>query len=211
MHIQFQLAQQCIQISTRINSSNVHTYIFVCSTLRVILQGFVDPIMQHGVRIEAVFASLQQGEHMVESTSSFLHTIQSPRQRTIILWTELFPKKRREKIQGEILQSIFEYRIQWCFHIPTRTTVFPHAIQQLQVILHTELILPQEILQLQGSSRAGSLQQLFPVSPSILHSRIRLLAPLQHSKAIQHKQASSISTRQKQHSTWQAASTQSLQ
>ena len=26
----------------------------------------------------------------------------------------------------------------------TRTTVFPHAIQQLQVILHTELILPQE-------------------------------------------------------------------
>ena len=36
----------------------------------------------------------------------------------------------------------------------TRTTVFPHAIQQLQVILHTELILLQEILQLQGSSRA---------------------------------------------------------
>ena len=28
---------------------------------------------------------------------------------TIILWPELFPKKRREKIQGEILQSIFEY------------------------------------------------------------------------------------------------------
>ena len=46
MHIQFQLAQQCIQISTRINSSSVHTYIFVCFTLRVILQGFVDPIMQ---------------------------------------------------------------------------------------------------------------------------------------------------------------------
>ena len=73
---------------------------------------------------------------------------------TIILWAELFPKKRREKIQGEILQSIFEYRIQWCFHISTRTTVFPHTIQQLQVILHTELILPQEILQLQGSSCA---------------------------------------------------------
>ena len=48
--------------STRINSSSVHTYIFVCfirNSLRVILQGFVDPIMQHGVRIEAVFASLQ--------------------------------------------------------------------------------------------------------------------------------------------------------
>ena len=30
------------------------------------------------------------------------------------------------------------------FHIPTRTIVFPHEIQQLQVILHTELILLQE-------------------------------------------------------------------
>ena len=38
--------------------------------------------------------------------SSFLHPAYI---RTIILWTELFPKKRREKIQGEILQSIFEY------------------------------------------------------------------------------------------------------
>ena len=38
--------------------------------------------------------------------------------------------------------------------IPTRTTVFPHANQQLKVILHTELILPQQILQLQGSSHA---------------------------------------------------------
>ena len=78
MHNHFQLAQQCIQISTRINSSNVHTYIFVCFTLRVILQGFVDPIMQHGVRIEAVFVSLQQGEHMVESTavSCILHTFE---------------------------------------------------------------------------------------------------------------------------------------
>ena len=34
---------------------------------------------------------------------------------TIILWTELFPKKRREKIQGEILQSSSS----------TSTVVFP--------------------------------------------------------------------------------------
>ena len=40
----------------------VHTSFVSLETtfyLRVILQGFVDPIMQHGVRIEAVFASLQ--------------------------------------------------------------------------------------------------------------------------------------------------------
>ena len=49
------------------------------------------------------------------------------------------------------------------------STVFLHTIQQLQVILHTELILPQEILQLQGSSRVipcrliqGIFQQLLP-------------------------------------------------
>ena len=33
-------------------------------------------------------------------------------------------EEEREDIQGEILQSIFEYRVQWCFHIPTRTTRF---------------------------------------------------------------------------------------
>ena len=37
------------------------------------------PIMQHGVRIEAVFASLQQGEHMVKSIQ-FPAYIQSSRQ-----------------------------------------------------------------------------------------------------------------------------------
>ena len=52
-------------------------------------------------------------------------------------------EKEREDIQGEILQG------------PS----IPHVIQQLQVILHTELILPQETpkkLQLQGSSHADS-------------------------------------------------------
>ena len=74
---------------------------------------------------------------------------------TIILQTELFPKKRREKdIQGEILQSlntVFPHIIQHS----TRTSVFPHAIQHLQVstfnstyrINSTTRIL-QEILQL---------------------------------------------------------------
>ena len=71
---------------------------------------------------------------------------------TIILWTELFPKKRREKIQGEILQSIFEYSGVSTFLQELQDSNFeysvfysvPHAIQQLQDILHTELILLQE-------------------------------------------------------------------
>ena len=87
---------------------------------------------------------------MVESTC-FQHTSSHP-DSTIILWTELFPKKRREKIQGEILQSIFEYSVSThnpsilqelqelqCFHTQSSNSKFP------QLILHTELILPQEI------------------------------------------------------------------
>ena len=60
---------------------------------------------------------------------------------------------KEEEREDPRRDSSIYLRVQWCFHIPTRITVFPHAIQQLQVILHTELILPQEILQLQGSSR----------------------------------------------------------
>ena len=130
---------------------------------------------------------------MVKSTC-FQHTSSHPDKHNNSVDRIISKEEEREDPRRD--SSIY-LRVQWCFHIPTRTTVCPHAIQQLQVILHTELILPQEILQLQGSSRAGSFQQLFPVSPSILHSRTRLPAPLQHSKAIQHKQASSNSTRQK--------------
>ena len=77
--VQYSAAPACTAMYPDIYKNkffNVHSTYFVCSTLRVILQGFVDPIMQHGVRIEVVFVSLQQGEHMVESTavSCILHT-----------------------------------------------------------------------------------------------------------------------------------------
>ena len=214
MHIQFQLAQQCIQISTRINSSSVHTYIFVCSTLRVVLQGFVTQNATWCQNRGCICIS------STRRTYGRIHMLPVIQTSTIILWTELFPKKRREKI-SKVLQSIFEYRYSGVSTynpaIPTRITkIFEYSVfyknysvsTRNPVILHTELILLQEILQLQGPSRAGSIQQLFPVSPSILHGRTRLL---QHSKRSIHKQASSNSTRQKQHSTRQPASTQSLQ
>ena len=77
---------------------------------------------------------------------------------TIILWTELFPKKRREKIQGEILQSIFEYsgvstfykelhEIQHSYKNYSVSTCNPTSFQSSRAkktILHTELILLQE-------------------------------------------------------------------
>ena len=127
---------------------------------------------------------------------------------TIILWTELFPKKRREKIQGEILQSSVQLEFKSVSSNSTRitrflrTTVLPHAIQQFQDILHTELILPQEFSKKYHNYKAHPMQittrdlpVTVPVSPSILHGRIRLPATLQYSRPTQHKQASSNSTR----------------
>ena len=75
----------------------------------------------------------------------------------------------------------------------TRTTVFPHAIQQLQDILHTELTLLQEFSKKYYNYKAHPVQistrhlpVTAPMSPSILHGRIRLPASLQHSRATQH-------------------------
>ena len=117
-------------------------------------------------------------------------------------------EEEREDPRRE-LQSIFKYSgVSTFLQELQYSTRNPAGFQSSRAILHTELILLQE---LQGSSHAGSFQQLFSMSPSILHGRIRLPAPLQHSKATQQKQASSNSTRKKQHSRRQAASTQSLQ
>ena len=140
---------------------------------------------------------------------SCIHPVIQTTTRTIILWTELFPKKRREKISKERYFKDL---------IPTRIQEYPVKIQReilhsthnpasYKLILYTELIL-QEI---QGSSYAGLLQQLFPVYPSILHGRIKSPSILQCSRPLQHKQASSNSTRQKQHSTQQPAYTQPFQ
>ena len=90
----------------------------------------------------------------------------------------------------------FEYSVFYeNYSVSTRNPATPKFPQ---LILCTELILPQEIPQLQGSSRVipcrsvqGIFQQLFPMHPSILHGRIRLPAPLQHSRPTQYKQASS--------------------
>ena len=73
MYIQFQLAQQCIQISTRINSSSVHTYIFVCFTLRVILQGFVTQNATRCIERDVILVhGINDVTHLLELTESFI-------------------------------------------------------------------------------------------------------------------------------------------
>ena len=98
--------QQCIQISTRINSSMyIHTS-FICPTLRSAMVCW--PIIQHGVRIEAVFASLQQGEHMVKSTAvSCIHPDKYNNSVDRII------SKEEERRSKERYFSLV--RVQWCF------------------------------------------------------------------------------------------------
>ena len=109
---------------------------------------------------------------------------------TIILWTELFPNKRREKIQGDILQIYLR-------------VVFPHTKQELQDFFEYSVFYSvstcnpatprYSTYRINSSPRnttttrlilcrliQGIFQQLFPVSPSILHGRIRLPATMQH-------------------------------
>ena len=79
--------------------------------------------------------------------------------------TVVFPQIIQER------QDFFEYSV-FCknYSVSTRSPATPSFHK---LILCAELILFQEVLQLQGSSRTGSFQQLFPVSPSILHGRIQ--------------------------------------
>ena len=103
---------------------------------------------------------------MVESTC-FQHTSSHPDKynnsvdRIISKEEEREDPRRDSSIYLRVQNTVVFPHFYKNYKISSNTvysTVFPHAIQQLQVILHTELILLQEILQLQGSSRAGSFQ-----------------------------------------------------
>ena len=110
-------------------------------------------------------------------------------------------EKEREDPKRDSSKTSFQLESKSVSSVSTRNPA------SYKLILYTELIL-QEI---QGSSCAGLFQQLLPVYPSILHGRIKSPSILQCSRPLQHKQASSNSTRQKQHSTRQPAYTQPFQ
>ena len=113
---------------------------------------------------------------MVESTC-FQHTSSHPDKYNNSVNRIISKEEEREDPRRD--SSIY-LRVQ-------NTVVFPHSYKNYSVStrnpatprystyrINSSTRILQEILQLQGSSRAGSFQQLFPVSPSILHGRIRL-------------------------------------
>ena len=97
---------------------------------------------------------------MVESTC-FQHTSSHPDKYNNSV--DRIISKEEEREDPKERTSIY-LRVQNTVVFPhsTRTTVFPHAIQQLQDIstyrINSSTRILQEILQLQGSSRAGSFQ-----------------------------------------------------
>ena len=115
---------------------------------------------------------------MVESTAvSCIHPDNNSVDRII--------SKEEEREDPRRDSSIY-LQIQWCFHIlqelqcfHTQSSKFPVIPRYSTYRINSSIRILQEILQLQGSSRSGSFQQLLPMSPSILHGRIRLPASLQ--------------------------------
>ena len=81
-------------------------------------------------------------------------------------------EKEREDPKRDSSKTSFQLESKSVSSVSTRNPA------SYKLILYTELIL-QEI---QGSSYAGLLQQLFPVYPSILHGRIKSPSILQCSK-----------------------------
>ena len=113
---------------------------------------------------------------MVESTC-FQHTSSHPDKYNNSVNRIISKEEEREDPRRD--SSIY-LRVQ-------NTVVFPHSYKNYSAStrnpatpsnsayrINSSTRILQEILHLQGSSRAGSFQQLFPVSPSILHGRIRL-------------------------------------
>ena len=185
MHIHFIHVQQCDYIYQ--NKFFKCTYVHPCLFHSKLCSAMVCwPIIQHGVRIEAVFASLQQGEHMVESTAvSCIHPVIQT--STIILWTELFSKEEEREDPRRELQSSFQLKSK---SVSTRTTVFPHAIQSSRA---RKLFYIQNQFYYKKSPRnttttrlipctqiEGILQQVFLMHQSILPGRNSILRGSQH-------------------------------
>ena len=113
--LHFNFVQQCIQISTRINSSSVHTYIFrlfyIASSIRIFI--LINPIIQHGVRIEAVATSLQEGEstdRIQQFPAYLLHISKHPEyfySRITVLLVTSKKGGRQRAVQSAIVSRVF--------------------------------------------------------------------------------------------------------
>ena len=158
---------------------------------------------------------------MVKSTCNFLHTSSHPDKYNNSVNRIISKEEEREDPRRE-LQSSFQLESKSVSSVSTcnptflqELQVFSHILQSSTLILYTELILPQEILQLQGSSHAdyykASSSDCSPYIQAFYMaeqgSQLRYSTPGPHGTS----RLPVNSTWQKQHSKRQPASTQPLQ
>ena len=131
-------------------------------------------------------------ENIWSNPCSFLHTSSHSDKYNNSVDRIISKEEEREDPRRE-LQSIFEYSsVSTNTTRSTRSPVFPHAIQQLQLILHTELILSQENYNYKAHPMQIVRRHLPATVPhASKHSTLQNQAP----RPLQHKQASSNSTR----------------
>ena len=133
--------QQCIQISTRINSSSVHTYIFVCFYIACIQYKNIhsnQSNIQHGVRIEAVATSVQEGESTdrIQQFPAYLQHPEHSYSRITVLLVISKKGGRQRAVQSAIVSRVFR------------------------------AVLPGRIFILSGSKALQAPRVQFPVSPA---------------------------------------------
>ena len=98
---------------------------------------------------------------MVKSTCNFLHTSSHPDKHNNSVDRIISKEEEREDQRRD--SSIY-LQIQWCFHILQRTICNPTSFQSSRAkttILHTELILPQEISKKHYNYTAHPMQASF--------------------------------------------------
>ena len=131
---------------------------------------------KHDNSVDRIISKEEEREDLRRDSSIYLRV-----QNTVV-----FPQIIQE------LQDFFKYSV--FYSVSTRNPATPsnstYRINSSPRNTTTTRLIPCHPVQI--STR--HLPVTAPVSPSILHGRIRLPASLQHSRATQHKQASSNST-----------------
>ena len=187
-----------VTTSTRINSSSVHMYFSVCFirnqyNMSNFYTGFVYPI-QYSTWCQ------NRGCICISSTRGTYRSNPAvpcilPSILKVQFYKVEFPKKRREKIQGENfnLHSNSNPRVIQCLHM--QFNKFPVILCRKKTILHTELILLQEFSKKYYNYKAHPMHTDTRHPPAAVphasnHSTWQNKAP----RLLQYTQASSNST-----------------
>ena len=190
-----------------INSSSVHTYICVCFIRNYYYIGLLASNTTWCQNSGCICISSTRRTYSRIHAVSCIHPVIQTTTRIIILWTELFPKKRREKISKErYFKDLIPTRIQECFQCfyTQSSNLQINSIYRINSTRNTRLILCRHLpavaprvskhstQQNQDSKRptvfqaptvAAGFQLILPSRNSILHGNQPSRSPSSNSQA----------------------------